>query len=226
MNEAWKFIAGMMVSSHRLFRTCLFSFLVVVLALMAKPVGAVDAEKASSFVSGVGATAIDILSENELDDSARQARFRKLFREHFDLKTIIRLVLGGHWSNATEEQRHEFENLLEDYIVLANSNRFKGYRGEIFEVNEVRMSGDSDAVVHSRIIRSSSPPIRVDWRIRRPHDALKIIDVAIEGLSMVLTHRNEFSTVIQRSENGIDGLIEILRKKTEGINRDTPISPS
>ncbi len=207
--------------SSRLFRACLFSFLVIVLVLAGRPAAAVDAEKASRFVDGLGATAIDTLTEPGLEDSVRQARFRKIFRENFDLPTITRFVLGRYWSQATEAQRQEFQSLLEDYIVLANANRFKGYAGEMFEVNEVRLHGDEDAIVYTRIVRDTAAPVRVDWRVRRPNNGFKIIDVAVEGLSMVLTHRNEFSTVIQRSTNGIDGLIETLREKTEGVNRES-----
>ena len=216
-----KVAPGMMPLS-RLFRSCLFSFLVIVLALAGRPAAAVDAEKASSFVDGLGATAINTLTEPELEDedSVRQARFRKLFRENFDLPTITRFVLGRYWPQATEAQRQEFQALLEDYIVLANANRFKYYEGEIFEVNEVRLHGDKDAIVYTRIVRDSAAPVRVDWRVHWPNDGFKVIDVAVEGLSMVLTHRNEFSTVIQRSANGIDGLLETLRQKTEGMNRE------
>jgi phospholipid transport system substrate-binding protein len=206
--------------SSRLFRACLFSFLVIVLVLTGRPAAAVDAEKALRFVDDLGVTAIGTLSEPGLEDSVRQSRFRKIFRENFDLPTITRFVLGRYWSQATEEQRQEFQSLLEDYIVLANANRFKGYEGETFEVNEVRLHGDKDAIVYSRIVRDTNAPVRVDWRVRRPRNGFKVIDIAVEGLSMVLTHRNEFSTVIQRSMNGIDGLIETLREKTEGVNRE------
>ncbi|MCE2509939.1 MAG: ABC transporter substrate-binding protein [Alphaproteobacteria bacterium] len=203
------------------FRPCLFLFAVIAFALSAKPAAAVDTERARNFVGGLAQTAIHNLTEPDLEDAILQARFRKLFREHFDLQTITRFVLGRYWNEATEAQKKEFQTLLEDYIVLANSGRFKGYAGEIFEVNDVREHGDKDAIVYTRIVRNTAAPVRIDWRVRQPNSDVKIIDVAIEGLSMVLTHRNEFAAVIQRSTNGIDGLLETLRQKTEGVNRES-----
>lgn len=208
---------------NRLFCACLFLFVFTALTFTGKPAAAVDAEQAKTFVGGLADTAIHKLTEPELEDAILQARFRKLFRENFDLPTITRFVLGRYWGEATDAQKKEFQVVLEDYIVLANSGRFKGYQGEVFEVNDVRQHGDKDAIVYTRIVRSSSEnaPVRVDWRVRQPDGGFKIIDVAIEGLSMVLTHRNEFSAVIQRSPNGIDGLLETLRQKTEGVNRES-----
>lgn len=179
-----------------------------------------DENTVSEFVGNLATSAIDTLTEPALEDSIRQARFRKLFQENFDLPVISRFVLGRYWHQATEAQRKEFQNLLEDYIVLAYSSRFKGYNGETFEVDDVRSDGQKDTIIYTRILRQDAPPVRVDWRVRAPEDRMKVIDIVIEGLSMSLTHRNEFAAVIQRAGSGIDGLIELLREKTAGVNRE------
>lgn len=173
----------------------------------------------SDFVGSLASSAIDTLTEPTLEDSVRQARFRKLFRKNFDLPIIARFVLGRYWNQATGAQQAEFKTLLEDYIVLAYSTRFKGYNGQSFEVSDVRADGDKDAIIYTRILRQEGPPVRIDWRVRTPKGGMKVIDVVIEGLSMSLTHRNEFAAVIQRAGSGIDGLINLLREKTEGVNR-------
>jgi phospholipid transport system substrate-binding protein len=56
------------------------------------------------------------------------------------------------------------------------------------------------------------PPLKVDWRIRERGDGdLVAIDVIIEGISLVVTQRSEFSAVIERS--GMDGLLAELRQR-------------
>ncbi len=51
------------------------------------------------------------------------------------------------------------------------------------------------------------------WRVRESNGALKIVDVVIEGISMSITQRSDFSAVIQRKGGGIDGLLEELEAK-------------
>ena len=206
--------------SNRLFRLSLFSLLFIFLIAANKPAMAADKEKTSDFINALATSTLDSLTEPTLEDAVRQARFRVLFRKNFGLPIIARFVLGRYWKQATDAQQVEFQTLLEDYIVLSYSGRFKDYGGETFEVNEVRADGNKDTIVYTRIVRKKASPVRIDWRVRQPNNHMKVIDVVIEGLSMSLTHRNEFAAVIQRAGSGVDGLIELLREKTEGVNRD------
>ena len=53
----------------------------------------------------------------------------------------------------------------------------------------------------------------VDWRVRPRGDGLKVIDVAVEGVSMSVTQRSEFSSVIQRGGGQIESLLQTLRQR-------------
>ena len=55
-------------------------------------------------------------------------------------------------------------------------------------------------------------PLKVDWRVRELDGGdLVAIDVIIEGVSLIVTQRSEFSSVIERS--GMDGLLAELRQR-------------
>jgi len=43
---------------------------------------------------------------------------------------------------------------------------------------------------------------------------LKIVDVLVEGVSMAITQRDEFSAIISQNGGKVDGLLAALRKKT------------
>lgn len=62
--------------------------------------------------------------------------------------------------------------------------------------------------------RPQGEPIQVEWRLRREAGGWKIIDVVVEGISMAVTHRSEFSSVIGRHGGRIGGLLDVLRDKT------------
>jgi phospholipid transport system substrate-binding protein len=102
---------------------------------------------------------------------------------------------------------------LEDYIVRIYSQRFNEYSGEQFKVLKTTPQGE-EAFVNSQIIRpSGGPPVKVDWRLKKEGSGYKIVDVIIEGISMVTTQRDEFSAVIQRNGGQLDGLTKALREK-------------
>ena len=73
------------------------------------------------------------------------------------------------------------------------------------------------AIVASEIIRpSGAPPVKVEWRLTDQHGTYKIRDVAVDGISMAVTQRSEFASVIQRNGGQVQGLIAMLRDKTAG----------
>lgn len=69
--------------------------------------------------------------------------------------------------------------------------------------------GKKDAVVFTNITRPSGPPITCGWRVRRAGDEYQILDVIVEGISMVSAQRSEFASVVK--SQGLDGLIQSLR---------------
>jgi phospholipid transport system substrate-binding protein len=167
---------------------------------------------ASAFMQKLGNDAIHELTDPAVPTPERQARFRRLLDENFDMPAISRFVLGRYWRTANEAQRAEFQKLFEDFIVGSYSARFSEYRGEAFNVVGSNAESGGTVLVHSKIDMPTSEDIRVDWRLRGRGGDFAIVDIIVEGVSMAVTQRSEFSSVIQ-SRGGVDGLLEALRTK-------------
>ena len=179
------------------------------------PASAQAGEEAGEFVKELGDSAIYLLTANGLADAERETRFRALFRTNFDVERIGRFTLGKHARRADDQQLAEFLRLFEDFIVVTYASRFSEYSGESFEIRSIRAEPGRDTLVLTEILRpTGGPPYRVDWQVRERDGILKIIDVKVEGVSMSVTQRAEFSSVIQR-QGGVDGLIEQLRTKSK-----------
>jgi len=54
----------------------------------------------------------------------------------------------------------------------------------------------------------------MDWRLINDSGAYKINDVIIEGVSMAVTQRSEFASVVQRNGGQVSRLIALMREKT------------
>lgn len=200
--------------------SALKSFLVLLFAgFIAASPGAAAADAPSDFITTLGTRAITELGDEDISQADREARFRTLLNEHFDVPAIGRFVLGRHWKAASDAERTEFLKLFEDFIVRSYAVRFAGYSGETFSVKGSTPGPKSATVVHSKVLRGSAEPIRLDWRVEPRGDKLVITDVIVEGVSMSVTQRSEFASVIQSSGGKIEGLLEALRNKT--ITADT-----
>jgi phospholipid transport system substrate-binding protein len=185
--------------------------LIVAIALPARPAAAADP---AAVITSLGNQALKVLGKN-VDPNLRVARFRQLFQQDFDVPGIARFVLGRYWRLATPSQQQEFVRVFTNYIALVYANRLAEYSGETLRVTGTRTAPDGQ-MVSSEIIRTDRrPPARVDWLLTPHNGSYKISDVIVEGISMAVTQRSEFASVIQRNGGHIDGLITALRQKAE-----------
>jgi len=171
---------------------------------------------AARFVGELANRALEQLTENGISDSDREGRMQKILNEGFDVQAIARFVLGIYWPRATAPQQEEFTRLYEKLVVRNYAALFRQYSGETLTVGEVRKIDDTSAyIVLSQIDQpSGKPPIPVEWRVRQsePTDP-KIVDVKVEGVSMPVTHRNEYAAVIRRQGGRIEDLLAALRTR-------------
>jgi phospholipid transport system substrate-binding protein len=129
-----------------------------------------------------------------------------------DLELIARLILGRHWRAASEAQQTEYLELFRAFALDNLASKLQVYDGQDFEIVGSQSVNDRDAVVQTLVTGGGRPPLKVDWRIRERGDGdLVAIDVIIEGISLVVTQRSEFSAVIERS--GMGGLLAELRQR-------------
>ena len=167
------------------------------------------------FVRNLGDRAIGILRMTD-GSAARKSAFLQFFAEEFDTPAIGRFVLGRYWLSATPEQRAQYLSLFSQYVVTLYANRFSSYSGEQFKVTASRQNDPSTATVTSQIIRSDGgPPITVGWQVARQGGAFKFTDVTIDNLSLAITKRDEFSSVIQQQGGDVQALIDRLRHKVQ-----------
>jgi phospholipid transport system substrate-binding protein len=171
------------------------------------------AADASVFMNELWIRAVEVLSK-KAPLTERLARFRLLFQADFDGPGIARFVLGRYWRSASEEEQQEFLKLFEDYVVFVYGTRLSNFNGETFKVRGSRTDESGTVVATDIVSPGGEPPIKVDWRLVADKGAFKINDVIIEGISMMVTQRSEFASVIQRHGGQIGGLLALMRERT------------
>lgn len=168
---------------------------------------AVQAKKAESFIAALGDEAIAILKSNQGDKDTRHAEFSRILNKNFDMDAIGRFALGRYWPTATADEQKQYIALFKTMVVDVYTERFSEYSNQEFVVVGGKPAGARDVVVNS-LIKGSGQPIKVDWRVRNN----KVIDVIVEGVSMSVTQRNDFASIIQRNGGTVASLIDHLQK--------------
>lgn len=169
---------------------------------------------AENFVDAMAGRAIGFLGSQKMTEEQKRASFRRLLEDSFDMSTIGRFALGTYWRGASDAQRAEYQRQFKIMVVNVYSERFSEYTDQTFRTTGARADGANDALVSSLIESpEGKTPVRVDWRVRNKDGRYKIVDVIVEGVSMSLTQRSDFSSVIQAGGGNVDVLLNHLRKK-------------
>ena len=200
--------------SRRVFAVAVIAAAVLVSAIGGQRAGAAD-DPALTFIQDLGDRAIEVLQDKaNTSFEEREAAFREVMVTGFNIPTVGRFVLGRHWKTASKQQRTDYSAIFVDFIVRVYASRFDSYGGELFEARSLIQDESGDKMVRAQILRpSGGEPIDVDFRVRERDGVLKVIDVLVEGISMLHTHRVEFASVVNRK--GIDGLLADLRARVE-----------
>ena len=194
-------------------RRSLLTGLFVVMAtpcLAAPPM--VNPADAVAFMNRLWDRAVEVLN-NKSDPNIRQARFRQLFHDDFDCPGIARFVLGRYWRSASEDEQKEFVQAFENYVVLVYTARLSNFGGKTFKVRGSRSDGDGVIVSTEVLTPGGTSPLHIDWRLVTDNGAYKINDVIVEGVSMMVTQRSEFASVVQRHGGQLRGLLTMMREK-------------
>ena len=182
-----------------LFLCCSFNFTVL----------ASNFVEEENFVTSFADSAISILSNDTISDAERTSSFTELVMSSIDLNLISKFVLSKAWKNASDEQKEEYIIAFKDYFVNSYANKLDQYTGEKVDVIGSQEAGKY-VIVESNIIREGTDTLKINlkWRLLNKDNQIKIIDLNIEGISLVIAQREEFQSFLANNDYDLDKLIE------------------
>ncbi|MBL4803639.1 MAG: ABC transporter substrate-binding protein [Alphaproteobacteria bacterium] len=170
-----------------------------------------QASGAEAFIQNLTDKGVAFLSDSSLSVEQQKQEFKTILNRDFDLNTIGRFALGRYWKSANKEQRDEYLKLFNTMVIDVYSQRFEDYNGQDIKITGSRPEGKKDVLVSSVMKQKGGPDVRLDWRVREKNGGFKVVDVIVEGVSMSLTQRSDFASVIQRGGGNVEALLQHLR---------------
>jgi phospholipid transport system substrate-binding protein len=175
---------------------------------------------AESVVQDLAQQIWTLLERQDLDKTSRVEELAGVLESRTDVDLLSRLVLGRYWRVMSDEQRTGYQELFRVVVMRDLATRLDRYASDAsgsvedhFQIVAASRVSDDDVVVRSNVIPESGKPVTVDWRLRQRPDGPVIIDLVIEGVSLLVSQRSEFASVIERSD--MDGLLAELRARAQ-----------
>jgi phospholipid transport system substrate-binding protein len=162
----------------------------------------------------VAETVEEVLTVLRDESASTEDRIRSLERivyGRFNLYVMSRLVLARNWKRFSDLQKEQYVAEFKQYLTNSYGNRIERYDQQEVEITGQREEPRGDVVVQTKIIGGDFEGASVDYRLRKQDSDWRVIDVVIEGISMVSNYRDQFKTIV--SSGGPELLLEKLRAK-------------
>ncbi|MGL4825173.1 MAG: MlaC/ttg2D family ABC transporter substrate-binding protein [Alphaproteobacteria bacterium] len=167
---------------------------------------------AEGFVEGLGEKVIRLLADKSIGRKGRKKAFSTILEQDFAMASIGKFVLGKHWRNLSTGKRQEYLKLFKKNLSHSYAIRFEGYNNEKFLVLKGKtippLQGKKNWKVFSQIVKPDGAKTELVWLVVQTPAGFRIMDVIVENVSMSVTQRSEYATIIERE--GIDGLLKKL----------------
>ena len=188
-------------------KNIIFSIIILfALSINAQTSNYSDEEK---FVSTFTEEAISILSNDTINDSEKTKAFTSLVMSSIDLPLISKFVLARSWKESSDDQKQRYLIAFKDYFVNSYANKLDQYSGEKIAIIDSEEAGKY-VIVNSNIVREGTDTLKINlkWRLLNRDGQIKIIDLNIEGISLIIAQREEFQSFLANNNYDLDKLIE------------------
>tara|TARA_B100000953_G_scaffold298797_1_gene296665 strand:+ start:1504 stop:2124 length:621 start_codon:yes stop_codon:yes gene_type:complete len=144
----------------------------------------------------------------------------QLIIPRFDFISMSKWVLGKHWKQASEVQRSEFITQFKALLVRTYARALLEYSGQEIKYFPSEQNPKSNiAVVKTELTSASNTHLPILYRMHQKNEEWKVVDVSVDGVSLVTTYRGSFATQIKK--NGFDSLLNELSKKNARLEAST-----
>jgi phospholipid transport system substrate-binding protein len=183
------------------------------MALLGSSLARAGADEARAAVEQTSAQIVALLADKSLENGQRIEKITEIAEQRFDLELMSGLILGRNRSKLSDAQRDEFLHEFKRHLIVTYGDSLEKYSGEQIEISQARTEQNGDVTVKTKIIGGKAGGVTVDYRLRAKNGPWRVIDVFIEGVSVVQNFRSQVQEIV--SNEGAERLISILREKND-----------
>jgi len=179
--------------------------LIAVLLFTAAPVQAntVDERDPLTIIEETTSLILETLEQRREEFSADPAMLREVVRRDLlpllDLNYSARLILGRSGRGVSDEQLDAFSNAMSNVLVNRYSDGLLEFRSDE-QINILPMKGKNNEKltrVRTRLKLENGGYAPVDYAFRKTERGWKAFDVTVEGISYVITFRNQIAPRVE-----------------------------
>ncbi len=188
--------------------------------LIAGAVAADPRADAQAVMKSTIESVLAVLRTQGIDEAAKKTKIQDIAKQRFDFTTMSKLVLKRDWRAFSKPEQDEFVKEFTTYLAASYGSRISRYGKEDVATVGSRSEANGDVTVQTKIVGGEFDGSMVDYRLKLLEGQWRVIDVVIEGISLVSNFRSQFADVI--AKGGPKELLARLKEKNASGVVDAP----
>ena len=159
-----------------------------------------------------------ILNSYKIDNLSSEVKFLMIedtINFNFAGKGIAKFVSGDSWKSANKSTKKEYINLFKRHLALNIASMMQGYSNQKYQLINSKYDSKNKVSLIDMEIFSETGTLTITWRVKKSKDRFYIIDLLVADISLVVTKRSEFNSMLRNVSNNLQELNILLRKQNK-----------
>ena len=191
------------------------SFLCKVFFILFLSTTTLFADEASDWLKKQIDTILDAYKNTSISKVDRFNFIEDSINNNFAGAGISKFVAGKSWSSASKETKKEYVQLFKKHLALNIASIMQGYSNQEYELINSKYDEKNKVSMINMKIYSDTGNLLVTWRVKKSKDRYFVIDLIVADISLVVTKRSEFNSMLKKIDGKLSELNDIVRSQNE-----------
>ena len=128
---------------------------------------------------------------------------------------IAKFVAGKSWNGASNVVKKEYIKLFKRQLALNIASMMQGYSDQKYQLTNSSYDEKNKVTLIDMEIFSDTGSIQVTWRVKKSKDRFFVIDLIVADISLVVTKRSEFNSMLKTVDYNLKDFNEKLLSQNE-----------
>ena len=153
------------------------------------------------------------LNEN-ISNEERFLMIEQTINENFAGTGIAKFIAGNAWTKASKETKKNYVKSFKRHLALNIASMMQGYSDQKYELSSSKIDKNKVILVNMEIF-SNTGSVVVTWRLKEAKNRLFVIDLLVADISLVVTKRSEFNSMLKNVDYNLEEFNSILDNQNE-----------
>ncbi len=149
----------------------------------------------------------------DLPNENRFLMIEQTINNNFAGAGIGKFVAGKSWSNASKETKKNYIKNFKRHLALNIASMMQSYSGQEYTLLNSEVDSKNKITLVEMEIFSETGSLIVTWRIKKSKDRFFVIDLIVADISLVVTKRSEFNSMLKSVDYSLLQFNNILEEQ-------------